>query len=183
MKVPLFPLRFFALFLLLFSLPGCRPSAEERRDRLLTEANTLLKQQTTIAERWAQEFNQVLTQQNRAQFPSNRDWLISRVEKITPLVDESSRLGKEAAAKYEEASRLMSTDQDRKGMALIATSLRTDVENYELFKAQAQLVSDSTINDAKGLNEKFVYFNELIQQKEKEREEQFQEGRRLLLKK
>lgn len=172
---------FFVLCLLLFSLPGCRSSAEERRDRLFSEATGLLQQQTEIAERWAQELSQVLTEQNRAQFPLNRDRLIRRVEKIIPLVDESSRLGKEAAEKYEEASRLMSAHQEKKGTALIAASLRKDVEIGELFKAQAQLVSDSTINDAKELNDKWVYFNGLIKQKQKDKDEQFEEGRRLLL--
>lgn len=173
---------FFVICLLLISLPGCRSSAEEQHDRLFSEATRLVQQQTEIAERWAQELSQILTEQNRAQFPLNRDRLISRVEKIIPLVDESSRLGKEAAEKYEEASRLMSADQEKKGTALIAASLRKDVEIGELFKAQAQLVSDNTINDAKGLNEKWVYFNGLIQQKVKEKDEQFEEGRRLLLK-
>lgn len=174
---------FFVLCLLLFSLPGCGSSAEERRDRLFSEATGLLQQQTEIAERWARELSQILSEQNRAQFPLNRDRLISRVEKVVPLVDESSRLGNEAAEKYEAASRLMSSDQEKKGTALIAASVRKDVEIGELFKAQAQLVSDSTINDAKGLNDKWVYFNGLILQKQKEKDEEFEQGRRLLLKK
>lgn len=176
-----FDATFVVVCLLLFSLPGCRSSAEERSDRLFSEATGLLRQQTEIAVRWAQELSQILTEQNRAQFPLNRERLISRVEKIIPLVDESSRLGNEAAEKYEEASRLMNTDQDKRGTALIAASLRKDVEIGELFKAQAQLVSDRTINDAKGLNDKWVYFNELILQRQKEKDKQFEEGRRLLL--
>ncbi len=176
-----FDATFFVLCLLLLSLPGCRSSAEG--DRLFSEATALLQQQGEIAERWARELSQILTEQNRAQFPLNRDRLISRVEKVIPLIGESSRVGKEAAEKYEEASRLMSTDQEKKGTALIAASVRNDVEMGELFKAQAQLVSDSTINDAKGLNDKWIYFNGLIQQKQKEKDEQFAEGKRLLLNK
>lgn len=174
---------FFLLVLLLFSLHGCRSSAEERRNRLFSQSLRLGEQQTKIMERWAQELSQILSEQNRAQFPSNRDNLTSRVEKVIPLVDESSQLGKEAAEKCEEAGRLMSTDRDKKGFALICASMRNDVELGELFKAQAQLVSDNTIKDARGLNDKWIYFNGLILQKQKEKDEQFAEGKRLLLNK
>jgi hypothetical protein len=75
----------------------------------------------------------------------------------------------------------MTKDQERKGLAIIAASFKKDVEIEQLFKAQAQLASDRTITDAKAFNEKFVYFNGLIQQKQKERDDQFEEGKRLVL--
>ena len=131
---------------------------------------------------WAREFGSVFTEQNRAQFPSNRDWLNSRAQKIIPLIDESSRLGNQALEKYEEAGRLLTGDQ-AKGMALIVASFRKDIEIEQLFKAQAQLASDQTITDAKTFNEKFASLNELIRQKQKEKDDQFDEGKRLLLKK
>ena len=96
-------------------------------------------------------------------------------------MDESSRLGTEAIEKYEEASRLMTKDQERKGLAIIAASFKKDVEIEQLFKAQAQLASDRTITDAKAFNEKFAYINGLIRQKQKEKDDQFEEGKRLLL--
>lgn len=130
---------------------------------------------------WAREFSQVFTEQNRAHFPSNRDWLNSRAQKILRLIDESSRLGNEAVKKYEEAGRLMSNEQHRKGLTLIAASFRTTIEIEQLLKAQAQLASDETIKDQKTFSEKFVYFSGLIQQKQKEKDEQFGEGRRLML--
>ena len=143
----------------------------------------MLARQTEMVQQWSREFSQVLTEQNRAQFPSNRDSLISRSEKIIALIDESSRLEKEAADKYEEASRLTGNSQHAKGMSLIAASLRKDVEILELFKAQAQLASDRSITDAKGFNEKFNHLTALFYQKQKEKDEQFAEGKRLLLSK
>ena len=104
------PLRFFVLFLLLFSLASCRSESEERWKVLFSDAAILNKQNTKISERWAREIIKVWTEQNRAKFPSNRDWFISRGEKIVPVIDESARLSNEMADKYEEASRLVNSD-------------------------------------------------------------------------
>lgn len=131
---------------------------------------------------WAREFGQVFTEQNRAQFPANRDWLNSRAQKILPLIDESLRLGNQAIEKYEEAGRMMSKDQDRRGAALIVASFRKGREIEQLFKAQAQLASDQTITDAKSFNEKFASLSQLIRQKQKEKDDQFDEGKQLILK-
>lgn len=130
---------------------------------------------------WAREFGQVFSEQNRAQFPANRDWLNSRAQKILPLMDESLRLGEEATKKFEEASGFMNGEQDRKGVALIAASFKTSTEIEQLFKQQALLASDQTITDAKTFNEKFAQLNELIRQKQKEKDNQFDEGKRLML--
>lgn len=146
------------------------------------EANRLSDQQIKVMNEWAREFGQVFTEQNRAQFPSNRDWLNSRAQKIIPLIDESLRLGNQAIEKYEEAGRLMSKDQDRRGAALIVASFRKGREIEQLFKAQAQLASDQTITDEKSFNEKFASLNQLIRQKQKEKDDQFDEGKQLILK-
>lgn len=173
-------LRFLALFLVLLGLPGCGSTPAERSKTLVAEATTLMRRDTEIAEQWSREFRQVFTPENRAQFPSNRDWLISRSEKIIALLDESARVGNEAAAKFEEASRLVGKDQDKKGMALIAAAMRKDVEIGQLFKAIAQLASDRTINDAKSFNQRLDQLASLYQQKRKENDEQLAEGKRLL---
>ena len=162
-------------------MPACRSSSEERYKTVFAEANKISDQQIKVMNEWAREFGQVFTEQNRAQFPSNRDWLNSRAQKIMPLIDESLRLGNEAVEKYEEASRLMNKEQHRKGLATIAASFRKNIEVEQLIKAQAQLASDPAITDAKTFNEKFAYFNGLIRQKQKEKDDQFAEGKRLML--
>ena len=174
-------LRILLPFVLLFSLNACRSNSEERVKTLLSEASKIGDQQVKIFGEWAREFGEAFSEQNRAQFPANRDWLTSRAQKIIPRIDESSRLGKESADKYEEASRLMSNDHHRKGVALIAASERTNVEIEQLLKAQAQLVSDVTINDQKTFNEKYNQLGTLMRQKAKEKDEQFAEGKRLML--
>ena len=132
-------------------------------------------------EQWGREFGQIFSEQSRAQFPSNRDQMTTRAQKILPLIEESSRLGNVAAEKYEEASRLMTRDQDRKGLSLIASSFKKDAEIIQLLKSQAELASDTTINDAKAFNDKFVSLTGLIKEKQKEKDHQFAEGKRLIL--
>jgi hypothetical protein len=132
-------------------------------------------------DQWAREFGQVFSEQNRAQFPANRDLLTTRSEKLSALIDESLRLLNEAAEKYEEASQLMNTEQDKRAISLIAYSLKSEIEMKQLFKAQAQLASDRSLTDAKAFNEKFLQLRGLIQQKQKEKDQQFDKGRRLLL--
>ena len=147
---------------------------------LLSEADKIGDQHMKVFREWALEFGPTFSEQNRAQFPANRDWLNSRAQKIIPRIDESSRLGNEAAAKFEEASRLMSNDQLRKGMASIAASERTTAEMEQLLKAQAQLPSDEAITDQKTFKEKYDHIGTLIQQKVKQKDEQFAEGKRLM---
>lgn len=173
--------RLLLLFLLLLSLPGCRSNSEQRSNTLFGEARKIDAEHIKALNQWARDFNETFSEQNRAQFPANRDWLISRAQKILPLIDESLRLGGEAAKKYEEASRLRTKDQEKRGFALIAASFKKDVEMEQLFKAQAQLASDQTITDAKTFNEKFVYLNGVIRQMQKEKDDQFEEGKRLVL--
>ena len=173
-------LQFFVVAFLLFTLACCRSSSEERGKVLFSDASILLNKQIKITERWARELAEVLTVENGEKFPSNRDWFISRGEKIIPLIDETSRLANEAADKYEEASRLMSDDRERRGFALFAASSRKDVEVCRLYKALAQLASDRTINDKETLNEKIGSLLRLIQQTHKQKDEQFEEGMRLL---
>lgn len=130
---------------------------------------------------WAREFGQVFSEQNRAKFPGNRDWLNSRAQTILPRIDESLRLSNEALEKYEAGGRLLSNEQQRKGWTFITESFRRSIEIEELLKAQAQLASDQTITDARTFNEKFAHLTELMKQKQKEKDKQFDEGKRLVL--
>jgi hypothetical protein len=174
-------LQFLAFLLLLFSLPGCRSTLAERQKVLLSEADTISEQELKIFDKWTRVFSQVFTDENRAQFPSNRDWMISELERIIASIDETARLANEAADKYEEASRLTSKERDKKAIALIAASTRRNAEMMQLFKAQAQLPSDRTIKDQKEFNKKFLDLRELVSRKQREKSEHFEEAKRLLV--
>jgi hypothetical protein len=63
----------------------------------------------------------------------------------------------------------------------MVASFRKGIEIEQMFKAQALLASDETITDARTFNERFSHFDELIRQKQKEHDDQFDEGKRLML--
>ena len=174
-------LRRLLLFVLLLSLAGCKSDSQKRAEALIGEGLKISIEQGKVLHRYAREVGQIFTAENRAKFPANRDSLSSRVHEILPLLDESLRLENQAAEKFEEASRLMTKEQQRKGVALIAASYRKSIEIEQLLKQEALLVSDPTITDAKAFNERFLRLNELVFQKQREHDEQFNEGKRLMV--
>lgn len=174
------PVQFFLLFVLLFSLAGCRSNSEEQWKIPFNDAAVLRGQYTKVIERWAREIIEVWTEQNGEKFPSNRDWFISRGEKIIPVIDESARLANEAADKYDEASRLASNDREKRAFALFAAASRKDAETTQFAKALVQLASDKTINDKETLNQKVGSLMRSFMQTQKQGQEQFDEGMRLM---
>jgi hypothetical protein len=174
-------IRVILLVFLQFNLIGCSLRSEANQAKaLVAEANNLLQQQSKIMEGWSREYGKVFAPQNRAQFPSNRDSLRSSAERLITLVDEGSKLGIAAAEKYEQASRLVKSDNERKGMALFASSFRKDVEVDDLFKAQMRLASDEKIKDEKTFNEQFRHLLQSIEQKRKESNKLLSDGKRLM---
>ena len=174
-------LRLLLLFVLLLSLAGCKSDSQKRAEALFGEGLKISIEQGKALDRYIREVDQLFTVQNRAKFPANRDWLNRRAQESLPRLDECLRLENEAAEKFEESSRLWSKEQNRKAVALIAASYRKSVETEQLYKELMLLPSDPTITDATAFNEKFLHIHQLISQKEKEREAQFDEGRRLML--
>lgn len=166
---------------LLVGFYGCNNAARERQAAaLITDANKLVSRDTEVTAQWSDEFVKVFTPKNRAQFPANRDFLRGGATRIIKLLDESTGLNNSAAEKFEQAARLLRTDQLRRGMNSLASAFRKTVEVNELLKAQMQMVSDETVVDEKVFNEKFSQSWELIKQKNRERDRQLQEGQRLL---
>ena len=158
---------------------GCN-DITERQKALMSDANTLIIRDTEVTKRWVNEFAKVFTVENRAKFPSNRDFFRTHAAQIINLVDESSSLNNSAADKYEQAAALSSNEQQRRGMQSFASSFRKSVEANGIVKSQMQMVSDETVVDAKTFEEKIVHSWRLIEQKQRESEQDMKEGRQLL---
>ena len=174
-------IRIVLLITLLFSLPGCRPApSAERARELITQANNLLAEDLIITNEWAGEYGRLFSPQNRAKFPSNRESLRSRGERLVRLINESTRLNAGAAEKFEQAAGLISGDKEKRGLTMVAAAIRKTIEMNSLMKEQMALASDEQIKDEKIFNEKFMSLMSLIQQKSKERDEQQAEGKKLM---
>ncbi len=174
--------KIIVLLFLLVGLCGCNTAARRERQSkaLLSEANTLVTQDTEVTKQWVNEFVTAFTQENRQKFPANRGFLRTHAEQISKRLDESCRLNNTAADKYEQAAKLANSDQQSKGLLSFASAFRKTVEANELIKSQMQLVSDETLVDPKIFNDKIKSSWELVNQKQRESQEQIAEGRRLL---
>ena len=169
-----------AIFLVV-ALSSCKQSSgDQRANALMREANSLNAQSTKLTEQWTNEYQRAFTTENRAKFPGNRDSLRASADKIIAIVDEDSGLGRRMIEKYEEASPLLSKDDDRKAVGIIAAALKSKLEINELLKKQMQLVYDEEIKDGKILTEKIMQSWQQVRQKQDESDEQFKEGKRLL---
>ena len=146
----------------------------------MAEANKLLKEDVRVTSQWSGEYGKLFTPQNRQQFPSNRESFRSSGERLVRLLNESSKLNEEAAGKMDQAARLVSSDNEKKGLTVLTASIRKSIEINNLFKEQALLASDLGIKDQKIFNEKFLNLMSFIQQKSKERDDQQAEGKKLL---
>lgn len=147
---------------------------------LLRQANKLMERDTDVTQKWSDEFSKVFTPANRAQFPANRDFLSTHARQITKLLDESSSLNRSAADKYEQAARLLSREQRRRGLISIASALRKSAEVNEIFKSLMQIVSDETVVEQETFNQRFLDIAQQVQLKRREMDHYTEEGKRLL---
>jgi hypothetical protein len=173
---------FVLLITLFFNLIGCQQPAQNtaRAKGLIAEGNKLLGEDARLSEKWLAEYGRLFTPDNRAQFPSNRESFRSSGERLIKLVEESTRLNARAAEKIEQAADLMSDDKTKKGLTLVAASVRKNIEVNDLMKEQMLLASDGEIKDQKLFNEKFMDLMLLIQRKGTELDDQKSDGKKLL---
>lgn len=173
--------RVISLILLLLALSSCNNVTPEQQTKaLLSEAVELMKRDNVVTDQWTDEYKKAFRPDSRSQFPANRTFLRTQAVKIVKLLDESSSLNNSAAAKYEQAAGLSPSDQQRRGLAAMASGFRKTVEANEFLKSQVQIVYDDNVTDEKLFNEKFLHLMQLMQQKRSESESQFGEGKRLL---
>ena len=168
------------LIVLLVTLSGCTVIGEIQSKVLLRQANKLMERDTDVTQKWSDEFLEVFTPTNRAQFPANRDFLRTHATQITKLLDESSSLNRLAADKYEQAARLLSRDQRRRGLTSIASALRKSAEVNEIFKSLMQIVFDETVVEPKIFNQRFLDTAQQVKLKRREMDQYTEEGKRLL---
>lgn len=177
-------LRTTKLILVIFlvvGLPACKQtSGDQRANDLMRETVSLREQSTKLTAQWSSVYRKEFTTENQAKFPSNRDSLRASADKIIAILDEDSSVTRRMLEKYEEASPLLSKDDNRRAVDLIIRALRNTLEVNELLKAQMRLVSDEEIKDGRTLNEKIMQSWQQVHQKQDEGNEQFQKGKELL---
>ena len=161
---------------------GCKSAASREKEAaaLIREATGVVAQVTKVSGEWTAEYMKAFNPQNLAKFPANRESLRTSAERIVTILNETSRLNKEAIAKYEQATELIKDEEQRRGISMLTSALKTSLRLDDLVRAQMQLVSDEKITDEKSLNDKFKEIDERISEAVREEKAQFEEGRKLL---
>jgi hypothetical protein len=168
------------LIFLLVTFSACNFTRERQVKALVNDANKLIHRDTAVTEQWAHEIAIAFTTDKRSQFPANREFLKPHAAQIIRLLDESSGLNNGAADKFDQAAGLSRNDRQHRGFSSFASAFRKTVEINEILKSQMQMVSDDTIVDQQTFNDRFLHSWEIIHQKRRESDQDFQDGRRLL---
>lgn len=139
------------LLLAALCLAGCKDLDAEKANELLAAGNKPLEeanQQTADAQK------QLVDLINEAEhyFPEDRAALKGKVEAVTSLYDKCIANLKNGAEKYEAISKLKIDDKLKEYYATLAQSYRKMVDQREISKKQANLVTDASIHE----HEEFV---------------------------
>ena len=173
--------RVVLLVLLVIGLCGCKSASREKEvAAILEKANTVWAKSGTNTKEWTEEYGRAFGPEVRAQFPANRAALRTSADKISKILDEETRLVNYGIQQYEQALALISDEQQRKGISLFVSSMRTSLEGYEFVKSQMRLVSDKSIVDAKTFEERFLSLGKQFGRANRDSNAQLEEGKRIL---
>ena len=169
------------LVLLIIGLCGCKSASRGKEiAAILEKANTVWAKSGTNTKEWTEEYGSAFGPEGRAQFPANRAALRTSADKILKILDEETRLVNYGIQQYEQALALMSDEQQRKGVSLFVSSMRTSLEGYEFVKSQMRLVTDESIVDAKSFEERFLSLGKQFGRTQGVSNAQLAEGKRML---
>ena len=173
--------RIVLVVLLVIGFSGCKAASREKRAAaLLAKANTVWAKSGTNTDEWTTEWGRAFGPEGRARFPANRAELRTSADKIVKILDEETRLVNYGIQQYEQALALISDEQQRKGISLFVSSMRTSLEGYEFVKSQMRLVTDESIVDAKTFEERFLSLGAQFGRTQRVSNAQFTEGKRIL---
>ena len=169
------------LVLLVIGLCSCKSASREKEAAaIFAKANAVWAETAKTSNEWTDVYVKAFSAENRGQFPANRAALQTSGDKIVNILNEEARLTNEAIPQYEQAIELITNEQHRKGMNLLISSLRKELESHEFLELQMRLASDESIVDAKTFEERFLRLGAQFGKSRDESQRQFDEGRRIL---
>ncbi|HYE65160.1 MAG TPA: hypothetical protein VD966_06240 [Pyrinomonadaceae bacterium] len=141
------PAAALALVLVIFA-PGCGGADEtEKANELVDESNKAAEAANKSLQEGLTIHQQIFSEANIFGFPGNRDALKGHAQREVELLSQSALSFREAANKYEEASRLRLNEQFKQYLSLKAQETRKQAEQSESIKEMAQVVLDDSITD------------------------------------
>jgi len=141
------PAAALALVLVIFA-PGCGGADEtEKANELVDESNKAAEAANKSLQEGLTIHQQIFSEANIFGFPGNRDALKGHAQREVELLSQSALSFREAANKYEEASRLRLNEQFKQYLSLKAQETRKQAEQSESIREMAQVVLDDSITD------------------------------------
>lgn len=146
-------LKFLCVFLISLAVfaSGCSRGNREQVQKLVDEGDVLMASGNKLAQESLPKFREYMSDAKMAGFPSNREQIRGAAQETGDMLAKSAVAFREAASKYEEASKLDMKDDLRQFISLKAQALRKLAEAKEIGKEMALLPLDESINDLRTL--------------------------------
>lgn len=145
---------YISLFLSVLLLPGCGRSDEVAWKKLITEGDAFVETGNKLSLEGKQKFNEYMSQEKIAIFPSNRDQIKGVAQESAELFGKSAAAFRDAANKYESVVKLNSSDMKdaaKEFISLKAQNFRKLAEAKDIAREMALLPLDESIKDSSSL--------------------------------
>jgi hypothetical protein len=143
-------------FLSILLAAGCGTSSADREkaNKLIGEANAAVGTANKLSQDAFVKFRSYMNSQTMANFPSNRDQIRGAVQETAGLLDKSISAYRDAANKFEEASKMITHEKFQEYATLKMQVLRKQAESKEVAKELAEVPLDETITTQAALTTK-----------------------------
>jgi methyl-accepting chemotaxis protein len=123
----------------------------EKANKLVGEGNTAIGTANQAGQEAGTKYTALFSQANLADFPDNRDQLKKDAQEVSDVLDKSTAGFREAASKFEEASKLKVSDKFKEYLSVKAQAYRKHADKNEAAKESLKAVSDESVKDSNDL--------------------------------
>lgn len=132
----------------------------EKANKLVEEGNVLVQDGNKLSEEAAAKSKEIFD--NIGDFPDNRAGLKRPANELIDIIDQGSSKFREAAKKFDEASKLKVDEKFKEYLSLKSQEFNKHADHIESTKGSPQAVLDESIKDLRALNAKLTSVNERI---------------------
>ena len=147
---------------------GCSALSDdtEKANKLVDEGNTLVQDGNKLGEEAAAKNKEIFD--NIEDFPDNRADLKKPANELLDIIDKGSDKFREAAKKFDEASKLKVDDKFKEYLSLKSQEFNKHADHIESIKGIPQAVLDESVKDLRALNTRLTSVNQRIEKVGKE---------------
>ena len=140
-----------AAFVLACSALGDETS---KANKLVDEGNTLIEDGDNLGKKADSKSDELF--EDIGNFPTNRDDLRKPAQELSDIIDQGAAKYRDAAKKFDEASKLKIDDKFKEYLSLKSQALNKHAEHIETLKGIPQAVMDTSVKDKTALSARFT---------------------------